>query len=438
MKGYPKTIKNFSGLALPCIILALTVLISACSPTRQLNKKLTELEQTYKYHLGVSVYDFDEKRKIVEWQDDRHFNPASNTKIYTLYACLHAMKDSLPGLAYRIVGDSLYFTGTGDPSFLHPEIPRSRVFEFLRNTDKYLVYHSVAGVDERYGPGWAWDDYNDYYQAEKSPFPLYGNVVRFTGNRGSIIQTDPAFWNTALENNGTKPGIVRDEFANVFRFRGSPLPPELRQDIPIKISDQVTVKLLNYSLGKEVLLKKDIIPGPVMTMFSVPADTVYKLMMYDSDNMIAEHLLYSYATMNGLPLNTKKSIQHALENVFVGMPDSLVWRDGSGLSRYNLFTPRTTVEVLKRMLQQYPREKVFSYFPTGGQTGTIRYLFKESPLVVHAKSGSFSNNYCLSGYLYSKKGKLLIFSIMHNNFAYPIRDMQRVTEGIVRVLYEKF
>src|SRR5690606_31499689 len=124
--------------------------------------------------------------------------------------------------------------------------------------------------------------------------------------------------------------------------------------------------------------------------------------------------------------------------VFVDMPDSLVWRDGSGLSRYNLFTPRTTVEVLKRMLQQYPREKDFSYFPTGGQTGTIRYLFKESPLVVHAKSGSFSNNYCLSGYVYSKKGNVFTDSTMHNDFAYPSRDMQRVTEGIVRQLYEKF
>src|SRR5690606_35364725 len=139
------------------------------------------------------------------------------------------------------------------------------------------------------------DDYNDYYQAEKSPFPLYGNVVRFTGNRGSIIQTDPAFWNTALENNGTKPGIVRDEYANVFRFRGSPLPAELRQDIPIKISDQVTVKLHNYEHEKDVLVEIDILPSAVMPVFRVPADAVYKMILYESDKMIVEDLIYGYA-----------------------------------------------------------------------------------------------------------------------------------------------
>lgn len=425
---------NIPGLM--CTLLAALTL--GCSPSKQISKKLGSFEKEYKYHLGVSVYDITNDRPLLSWQDDRHYNPASNTKIYTLYACLNAVGDSLPGMAYRVSGDSLYFRGTGDPSFLHQELPESQVYRFLKGTDKHLVYFAGEPADGRYGPGWAWDDYNDYYQAEKSPFPLYGNVVRFTGDASSVLHTDPAFWYTSLDGNGGKPGIVRDEFANVFRFKGRPLPPQLRQDIPVILTGSLTAKLLNYSLGREVSLREDSLTGPVKLMYSVPSDTVYKLMMYDSDNMIAEHLLYSYASVNGLPLNSRQAIQHALKHVYQQMPDTLVWRDGSGLSRYNLFTPRTTVEVLKRMLQKFPQEKVFSYFPTGGKTGTLRHLFKDSPIVVHAKSGSFSNNYCLSGYMFSKSGRLLAFSVMNNNFAYPIRDMQRVTQEILKEVYERY
>lgn len=418
--------------------LALAALCWGCSSSKTITKALQKTEAEHQYHIGVSVFDFETQRSLIGWQDDRHFNPASNTKIYTLYACLNALGDSLPGIAYRVAGDTLHFQGTGDPSFLHPELPLSAVLGFLQNSPYPLQFHGGEPADGRLGPGWAWDDYNDYYQPEKSSFPAYGNIVQLTGDSVSVLRTHPAFWATSLRPDGSKPGIVRDEFANIFRFSGRPLPVQLRQDIPVITSDRLTVKLLNFALGREIGYTAGAVSGTTTLLNSVPADTVYKKMMYESDNMLAEHLMYGYATRNGLRLNTAEAIEHALANHLNAMPDSLVWRDGSGLSRYNLFTPRTTVEVLNRMLQRFPRERVLSLFPQGGRSGTIRYIFRESPIQVFAKSGSFSNNYCLSGYLISKKGKLLIFSVMNNNFAGPIRDMQKITEGILKEVYEGY
>lgn len=416
----------------------MAVLGFACSPSKKVTQRFVKAEQNLKYHLGVSVLDFETQTPLISWQDDRHFNPASNTKIYTLFACLSAVGDSLPGIRYRFSGDTLIFQGAGDGSFLHPELPEGKTYRFLKESDKQLVFYGGAAVDERLGAGWAWDDYNDYYQTEKSALPAYGNVVRLTGDSVSILRTFPSFWNTALMSDGVKPGIVRDEFSNIFRFSGRPLPVQLRQDIPVKTSDQLTARLLNFALGKEISYRPGDAPGVLSVMHSVPADTVYRKMMYESDNMLAEQLLYAYATSNGLRLNTREAIEHALDNHFVSMPDSLVWRDGSGLSRYNLFTPRTTVEVLNRMIRKFPKERVLSLFPQGGKSGTVKYIFRESPVRVFAKSGSFSNNYSLSGYLYSKKGKLLVFSVMNNNFAHPIRDLQKVTEQILEAVYEKY
>jgi D-alanyl-D-alanine carboxypeptidase/D-alanyl-D-alanine-endopeptidase (penicillin-binding protein 4) len=430
-----RVIQSLLGVTFWLIFIATTV---SCSPSKRFATRFKATEERLNYHLGVSVFDFESQLPLLGWQDDRHFNPASNTKIYTLFACLNALGDSLPGVQYRVSGDTLLFRGTGDPSFLHPDLPESSVLNFLKSSEKKLVFCSGNWTDSRFGPGWAWDDYNDYYQTEKGPFPAYGNVLRLTGDSMSVLRAFPAFWNTALKGDGLKPGIVRDELANVFRFSGRPLPIQLRQDIPVITSDPLTVKLLNFALGREVGYREGDIDGPLTTRFSVPADTVYKMMMYESDNMLAEHLLYAYATTQGLNLNSREAIEHALGQYFTAMPDSLVWRDGSGLSRYNLFTPRTTVEVLNRMMQKFPQERVLSLFPQGGKSGTLQYIFKDSAVQVFAKSGSFSNNYSLSGYLISKKGKLLVFSVMNNNFAYPIRDLQKETERILIEVYERY
>jgi D-alanyl-D-alanine carboxypeptidase/D-alanyl-D-alanine-endopeptidase (penicillin-binding protein 4) len=420
------------------LCLLIVAFLSGCSVSGRIVKGLKKVEQQHKYHLGISVLDFESGKSLVNWKDDRYFNPASNTKIYTLYACLNALGDSLPGVFYRIEGDTLFFQGTGDPSFLHPELPESKVYRFLNDSEKHLVYLQGEKTDERYGPGWAWDDYNDYYQPEKSAFPIYGNIARFTGDPVSVLRAEPAFWYTSLRADSIKPGIIRDEFANTFRFSSRPLPAQLRQEIPVRTSNELTGRLLNFTLGKEVARRSGGFSEQATLLNSMEADTVYRLMMYNSDNMLAEHLLYSYATRNDLQLNSREAIEHATKVHMDGMPDSLVWRDGSGLSRYNLFTPRSTTEVLSRMVRKFSRERVLTLFPKAGRDGTVRYILRESPVEVYAKSGSFSNNYCLSGYLYSKKGKLLVFSVMHNNFAYPIRDMQQVTEVILKEIYETY
>ena len=53
--------------------------------------------------------------------------------------------------------------------------------------------------------------------------------------------------------------------------------------------------------------------------------------------------------------------------------------------------------------------------PTGG-TGTLSSYYKKDSGYIYAKTGTLSNNCALSGYLITKKGKLLIFSVLNNNY----------------------
>ena len=148
-------------------------------------------------------------------------------------------------------------------------------------------------------------------------------------------------------------------------------------------------------------------------VYSVPSDLLYEEMMQASDNFISEQILLMCASTTFDTLNTKKIINHAIKNLMSDSPDKPIWRDGSGLSRYNLFTPQTMIYLLNKIHTSIPEERIFEIFPTGKTSGTIKNWYAP---YVHAKTGTLSNKHCLSGYIETKKGKTLIFSFMHNNY----------------------
>jgi hypothetical protein len=53
------------------------------------------------------------------------------------------------------------------------------VYDFLKKLTKPLVHVRPPWQSYSFGSGWAWDDYNDAYQAERAALPIYGNVMAF-------------------------------------------------------------------------------------------------------------------------------------------------------------------------------------------------------------------------------------------------------------------
>ena len=425
--------KNFY---IPYLLLAF--LLSGCSVSHYIHKEVKTSPVLSQHQVGISVYDPGKKKTLASYQDDHYFTPASNTKLFSFYAALTALGDSLPGLQYQLRDSVLVFRGTGDPSLLHPDLPPSAVADFLKNRKEKLLFSTARTDNPPYGPGWSWDDYNDYYQAERSPLPVYGNIARFTSPSGLYVRVQPEFWQDSLDLDTTVVGLVRDRFHNHFRRSLNALPSGLEQDIPVRTSNQLTADLLSYALKKKVGLSDKEFSGPWKTVNSIPSDSLYKRMMLVSDNMMAEQTMLLYAAANGLPLNTTQAIEHAQLNILADLPDRPVWRDGSGLSRYNLFTPRTMVALLGKIYQKVPQDRLFNILPAGGTSGTLRNMFKGQEAFVHAKTGSLANVYCLSGYLITKKGKLLYFSFMNNGFVRPTSEIRNEVARVLTGLHDKY
>lgn len=414
------------------------LMFSGCSVSHYLKRELKNSKVLSQQHTGVSVSDLNGKKPIASYQDNKYFTPASNTKLFSFYAGLCALGDSIPGLEYLEWGELLIIRGTGDPSLLHPDLPHSKVLDFLKNRKDQIFFTSSHFENKRFGAGWSWNDYNDYYQPEISSLPVYGNIARFSGEASQNYQVYPGFWKKSMVFDTTASGIEREEFQNRFHHSRLVVPQGLIQDVPVRMSDLLTVQLLGDTLKKEIKLLNIPLDIELNKIYSIPSDSLYTRMMQVSDNMLAEQLMLLYASANGLPLNTEKAIAHAIEHHLSDLPDRPVWRDGSGLSRYNLFTPRTITALLQKIYAKVPRERLFQILATGGKTGTIRNLFKDEPPFIFAKTGSLSNNYCLSGYLTTKKGKTLAFSFMNNNFTVPTGEVRKEIERILTGLHQKF
>ncbi|MCC6288859.1 MAG: D-alanyl-D-alanine carboxypeptidase [Chitinophagaceae bacterium] len=400
-------------------------------------------------HIGVAVIDASTNKPIYKHNSNKFFVPASNTKIITLYAGLKYLGDSLPGIRYEARADSIILSPTGDPSFLHPDFPKQPVFDFLKKQTRPIAISTTNWKTDAYGEGWMWDDYSSGYMAERSPFPVYGNVIRWNQVRdsGSIsalarqeafIYSEPDIsWkvNFSSDTGALTFSAKRSQNTNAF-FITQGKEPNITIEVPF-----ITYGLTSgLELLKDSLLKTiDTTSGPVNAtsiIHSQPVDSLFKLMMHRSDNFFAEQTLMMVSGERYGIIDEKKLIADLLHNDLKEFPQAPVWADGSGLSRYNLFTPEDYVWLLNKLKHEFGLERLKKILPTGG-TGTLLNYYKNDSTFIFAKTGTLSAVVALSGYLYGKSGKLLLFSVLVNNHTQAAWKIRRKVEAFLEKVREE-
>lgn len=414
-----------------CLIVGL----SSCTSTKKIiQKNLGTIVSSPFYDnqfTGILFIDATSKDTLFDQNSDKYFTPASNTKIFTLYTALNTLPHRIPALRYVHQNDTLYVQGTGDPSFLHPYLKDSTAFHFLKN-QKNIVIYTGNFHDSKFGPGWSWEDYDYYFSPERSGFPTHGNVTLLTN--GTETPVLPSYFKDSVIKVSKK--INREEHQNLFYFNTT------RTDtleVPFKTSDTTLKAILEKELKTTISLAKEMPLGTKETLYGIPADSLYVRLMHESDNFIAEQLLLLSASESTDTLHTKLAINNTLENLLPNLPQQPRWVDGSGLSRYNLFTPQSMVHVLERLYLDLPRERLFRIFPSGGVSGTLGdwYAGNSWPYI-YAKSGSLGNNYCLSGYLLTNSGKTVIFSFMNNHFKHPSSKVKASMEQVFEKIRDTY
>lgn len=466
-------------------ILYFTFFISSCSLQKQISraaKQVVSDPSLQTAYTGISIYEPETGTYWYNYNGDKYFVPASNTKIPTCYAAMKYLGDSLVGLKWQDFSDTaINIFATGDPTFLHDDFKSFPVLEFLKK-EKRTIYLSSGWQENALGSGWSWNDYNSYYMAERSPLPVYGNITRVrlkeydyrldTNGRHTIIprwEIRPVYFqqyidsfyilplkitggrdlaDTVNEKRQLQRFSVERELAGNKLILNEGSSPFSEAEIPFYTDGLNTAAgILRKDKGLEKIKPGRLVDNrlygtipdhlEIRKIYSRQTDALLQSMMHRSDNFFAEQALLMVSDEMLGVMSDEQIIDTLLKTDFRDLPQKPRWVDGSGLSRYNLFSPQDFVFILDKIKNEFGMERVKIIFPTGGE-GTLRNYYRADSNYIYAKTGSLSGVLALSGYLYTKKGKLLIFSTLVNNHRASASDIRKAMEQFLQEIRNRY
>jgi serine-type D-Ala-D-Ala carboxypeptidase/endopeptidase (penicillin-binding protein 4) len=395
-------------------------------------------------HIGINILDATSNTALYNYNANKYFIPASNTKIFTCYAAFKHLGDSLIAATITENNQQIIIEPTADPTLLHSQFKSQPLLQYLQKTNKQIVLNNNNWLSKKFGNGWAWNDFDADYMAERSAMPIYENIAIFSGTKDkiSIYPTLlPNLKNTTINKNNVGTGLLdyvdRDYNANNFTlyYNGK---TKRSSYIPFITSLQNSAALLGDTLKKNIdVVENNAAIGKRFTIKSQATDSLLKPMMHSSDNFFAEQTLLMVSYAKTATLDDRGTINGLVKTDLSGMPQAPKWVDGSGLSRYNLFTPESITWLLHKQLAEVSWKRIRTVYPTGG-TGTLSSYYKNLQGKIFAKTGTLSNNIALSGYLVCNSGKTIIFSVIVNNHMGNTTAIRKAVESFLNKIYDAY
>ena len=409
---------------------------------------------------GLLIQSLKDHTTLYERNADKVFLPASNNKLLTSGAALsllgpkfvYTTRVAAAAVADRrgLLHGDLSLIGAGDPILSANDL--ADLAHTLRTTGVKKIEGVVTADDslfdlQRLGDGWTWDDEPYYYSAQVSALNLNENLVSVRvfpgakeGDPVRVVVTPTEKYMTVQIQAKTAAAATKSSIV-VDRTRGRNMlvvTGTLALDTAEAAAPKVPVTVENptqfaLSVFRDALAKEGIRIGgkhcPVVSTSvtlaqhtSVPLSEILKLLNKPSDNLIAECLLKTVgAIKKGKGTAGADGTGAQVSREFftsIGMDvGHLNQADGSGLSRFNFVSPRDIVQLLTYLQAQPTFAVLYDSLPIAGVDGSLRNRLKNSAAAnnCHAKTGYISHASSLSGYITTKDGEMLVFSILMNN-----------------------
>lgn len=172
---------------------------------------------------------------------------------------------------------------------------------------------------------------------------------------------------------------------------------------------------------------------------SPPLHEMAGVLMKVSQNQYAETFLKAAGAVSG-GLGTTAAGRRTAQATLRGWnldPRGLVMADGSGLSRYNYLSPELLVQLLRLLyLDETHRKHFAASLPVAGREGTVSQRLRRTRAEGNAaaKTGSLSSVRALSGFVRTRDGEMLAFSVIANNFGIPAATVTWIADLAVEIL----
>jgi D-alanyl-D-alanine carboxypeptidase/D-alanyl-D-alanine-endopeptidase (penicillin-binding protein 4) len=461
--------------ALFSVLLTIPLLIPPCSAASSLETIQARISQYLRQpgirstHWGMEVIDTAGDQVLVSLNSDKPFTPASVLKVLTTSAALEKLG---PDFRFRtgvytngrllpngtLAGD-LYLVGRGDPNLTEtPEDPSEKpaireLAEKLGALGIRQIEGNVIGDDSYFDPadsgkGWTAQDLKTIYGSPICALSINNNVVWISvwpakAKQLVSVGMEPRNSYYRIRNLAVTGTRKARRTVSVRLIRGThtivvsgvlPAGQSLNRYVLMEKPAEVAAAVLRDELQRNgivvdgqvgVLHDGDMAPAAHRSLAllaerqSPPLIRELEIINKQSQNLHAEMLLRTLGAEfggegteeAGLQVVRSFLVEAGIENQQVSLGD------GCGLSRENLVTPRFQTSLLKYISTRPYFGLFLGTLAVSGTDGTLKNRMTTEPMrgVIFAKTGTLNGVAALSGYMTTRSGRQLIFSIFAND-----------------------
>ena len=439
---------------------------------------------------GLFVIDMDSGTLVASNLPDKSMIPASTMKIlttgaamgllgkdyrYTTYIEYDGVYDSLAG----IIHGNLYIRGTGDPTLCSSHFPADTVNGFaalpkrLKKMGIRIIEGNIYGdktffSDNPVPDGWTWGDIGQYYGAGTSGLDYKDNKVTLyfnsmKGDSGRLEKIVPQPKGVKYTTYVTADGKKDEAFVygslsgSNYSVYGSI--PAGRKDFEVDASNPdpaltCAEDIFNGCIRQGIIVggtaktwsrndqrnAKPFVRKPVTSYTSVTLSRIIEITNTKSDNVYAEQLLRTLGALKGEDGTTEAGtivVKNYWQSQGVDVSGMYVM-DGSGLSRANLVTTRQQAMILYRISKMPWFTEFDASLPIAGKEGSMSSLCKGTCAEnnMRAKTGYINRARGYAGYVKTKSGRMVCFSVLANNYTCTPTEMKKKLEKILVAIAE--
>lgn len=392
---------------------------------------------------GIFAVDPESGDVLISVNADTPFRPASTVKAVTTLTALNTLGAAhvyCTTIEVDTLANSIFLVGAGAPLLSIEDVARAAmetaaVLPERTNWNLFLDPSALTG--ESHLPGWDAADWNRTYCPPVEPLCIGDNVLEivvasvngtirlftypplpglrvFAGNitTGSLtaLTATGGNWETD-QPEVTVSGTIRTGTREILYKPFAGAPDELAQ----VLCDELDLWDVNVSYSGTGKADSSLLTTAVM--YSDPLWMILGSMNKWSRNIVAEQILRTVANEEtGESGSTRAGCDISGTLLDSLVPEARGWQlaDGSGLSRFNLLTPRQLAAVFTAgagSLEFGP--EFLASFPVNGVDGTLSERMRKLPAgAFRGKTGSLNDTCAIAGILTAQSGRRIALAIL--------------------------
>jgi len=456
----------FQGCKYKFFIVFFTLFFSniAAQNTAKVFEEFLNKEAIKSAQVGFKLVDLTNNKEIYSYQADKNFVPASVQKIVTTAVALDVL-----GAKYQyetlvktegeielgVLVGNIKIIASGDPTISSSKFINEIVSALQKKGIKAIdgkILIDNANFESDLPQSWSYEDLANHYGAAAHGFNIDRNRYNLTfqqaneGKLTKLLNTEPKmpfiFENKVIAGKqgssdnayilGAPFSLEREIVGTIppgtgtFTIKGSMHSPTF------VFIELLTSKLQQNNISVNGVDYNSTTKSEIIyTLKSQNLAEIISQTNKESINLYAEALLKTIALKEGMTGNVNNgivSLEKCLQSKNIATKN-IVMKDGSGLSRMNLYSPNFAMQVL----QHYHSNQTFvNSLAVSGESGTLKSMTSTRLKGrILAKSGSSTGILNYAGYINTVSGNKYAFVIFVNNYTGTFKDVRAAISEIM-------